>query len=59
MTSIDLRSPESTPNDLEGPQMTSNDPEVKRVKSTNKLKGGANIEFIVEFLDEIFHIINL
>ena len=30
-------------------------PEVKPVKSKNKLKGGANIDFHDEYLDEILH----
>ena len=42
-------------NDLKKPQMTSNDPEVKTVKSRNKLKGGANREKNDKKLDETLH----
>ena len=46
MTSIDLKRPQS----ISKPHH-----EVKPVKSRNKLKGGANIENIEHYLDEILH----
>ena len=48
-----------TSNDLKVPQMTSNDPDVKPIKSRNKLKGGAIIEVNGEYIDEVLHNNNL
>ena len=44
-----------TSNYLKRQQMTSSDPEVKTLKSKNRLKRGANIEINDEYLDEILH----
>ena len=50
----DFKRPRSTSNDLK-PTSKESSPEVKSVKSKNKLKGGGNIEINDEYLDEILH----
>ena len=55
----DLEGTQMFSNDCKRPQMTTNDPEVKPVKSKNKLEGGAIIEINGEYLDEILHNDNL
>ena len=48
----DVKRPRLTSNDLK-PTSKQFSPEVKPVKSKNKLKGGANIEINEKYLDEV------
>ena len=51
-----FKRPQMTSNDLKTPQSVSESfPEVKPVKSKNRVKGGANIQITDKFLDEILH----